>query len=92
MAKNKVKMEGMLELREVVARLEDVVSNLKAGSICMAVGEDCVTLRPTSIVSVSMKASQKKDKEKFSLELSWKTGPNAELAPEARISGAGFAD
>lgn len=92
MAKNKVKMEGMLELREVVARLEDVVSNLKAGSLCMAVGEDCVTLRPTSIVAVTMKASQKKDKEKFALELSWKTGRDADLAPEARITGAGFAD
>ncbi len=86
MAKNKVKMEGMLELREVVARLEDVLSNLQAGSICMAVGEDCVTLRPTSIVSVSMKASQKKDKEKFSLELSWKIGREADTAPEARIT------
>lgn len=73
MASNKVKMEGIMELREVVAYLEDVVHNMKAGSICMTVGEDCVTLRPSSIVDVEMKATQKKDKEKFSLEISWKT-------------------
>ncbi len=86
MSKSKVKMEGIMELREVIAYLEDVVSNMKSGAICMTAGEDCVTLRPASIVDVEMKASQKKDKEKFSLEISWRSADRAE-EPAVTISG-----
>jgi amphi-Trp domain-containing protein len=72
MGKDKVKVEGVMDAREVIAYLEDVLAGFKAGSVCMTVGEDCLTLRPRGIMDVSLKVSQKKDREKFALEVEWR--------------------
>lgn len=81
MGKDKVKVEGVMDVREVVAYLEDVLAGFKAGSICMTVGEDCLTLRPRGVMEVGLKVSQKKDKEKLSLEVEWRRVEGACLRP-----------
>ena len=71
--KNKIKVEGVMQISEVIANLEKLICDMKAGCVTIAAGDETLTLRPSVLVNVDMKASQKKDKEKFALEISWKT-------------------
>jgi amphi-Trp domain-containing protein len=70
--KNKIKVEGVMQLSEVIANLEKLVGEMKAGLVTISAGDESLALSPSVLVNVEMKASQKKDKEKFALELSWK--------------------
>lgn len=70
--KSKIKVEGVMQITEVIANLEKLVTDMKAGLVTIAAGEESLTLHPSVLVNVDMKASQKKDKEKFTLEISWK--------------------
>ncbi|MCA1946461.1 MAG: amphi-Trp domain-containing protein [Desulfovibrio sp.] len=81
---NKVKIDGAMELGQVITYLEDVVKGLKAGTVHVQLGQDSVLLHPSSILSFEMEVSQKKDKEKFSFEMSWKTEDRA--SEDVRIS------
>ena len=60
---------------------------VRSGEDCdvevLAAGDEALTLAPSVLVNVEMKASQKKDKEKFALEISWKKHKEVE---------GGFAD
>jgi len=80
MGKDKVKVEGIMDVKEVIAYLEDVVAGFKAGSVCMTVGEDCLRLRPRGVMDISLKVAQKKDKEKFALEVEWKRVEDAAIS------------
>ena len=70
--KNKIKVEGVMQLSEVIANLEKLIAEMKSGIVTIGAGEESLSLEPSVLVNVEMKASQKKDKEKFALELSWK--------------------
>lgn len=70
--KNKIKIEGVMQLSEVIANLEKLIEDMKAGVVTLGAGEECLSLQPSVLINVEMKASQKKEKEKFALELSWK--------------------
>ena len=70
--KNKIRIEGVMQLTEVIANLEKLVTDMKSGVVTLAAGDEALTLAPSVLVNVEMKASQKKDKEKFALEISWK--------------------
>ena len=79
MGKDKVKVEGVMDTKEMIAYLEDLVAGFKAGSVCMTVGEDCLTLKPRGVMDVALKVSQKKDKEKLSLEVQWRRVDEASM-------------
>jgi amphi-Trp domain-containing protein len=87
MGKDKVKVEGVMDLKELIAYLEDIVSGFKSGSVCMNVGEDCLTLKPRGVMDVGLKVSQKKDKEKLVLEVEWRRVDETIL----RVGGPGEA-
>ena len=70
--RSKIKVEGVMQITEVIANLEKLVADMKAGLVTIAAGDESLTLRPSVLVNVDMKASQKKDKEKYALEISWK--------------------
>lgn len=70
--KEKIKIEGVMQLTEVIANLEKLVDDMKLGLVTLAAGDESLELRPSVLVNVDMKAARKKDKEKFSLEISWK--------------------
>lgn len=72
MDKDKIKIEGVMQFSEVICNLEKLVSDMKDGRVVVAAGEESLSLSPAVLVNVEMKASQKKDKEKFALEISWK--------------------
>lgn len=70
--KSRIKVEGVMQITEVIANLEKLAADMKAGLVTLAAGDESLTLKPSVLVNVDMKASQKKDKEKFALEISWK--------------------
>ncbi|WP_243439630.1 amphi-Trp domain-containing protein [Fundidesulfovibrio soli] len=84
MGKDKIKVEGAKAVAEVVAYLEDLTAGMRAGSVCMTVGQDCMTLKPRGVMEFSLKVSQKKDKEKLSLEVEWTRAEDVSL----KVGGA----
>ncbi|SHL15490.1 amphi-Trp domain-containing protein [Desulfatibacillum alkenivorans DSM 16219] len=76
MSGNKVSQSQTMELEKVAAYLEDLAASFKEGKIVVAKGDEFVTLTPPEQVFVEVEAKAKKDKNKFSLELSWRAlGP-----------------
>jgi amphi-Trp domain-containing protein len=69
--KNKIGLEGEMELSRVIALLEDIVSGLKSGVTHFSFGERTLRLTPSPVVQVEIKASQKKKEEKIGLKLTW---------------------
>lgn len=80
MCKVKIKCDGVMQLSEVIANLESMARDMKSGAVMLAAGEESLTLQPPVLVNMAMKASQKKDKEKFVLELSWRKYPELQNA------------
>lgn len=87
MGKNKISLDGSMELAQVITYLEDVLQGLKAGTVHVQLGGETVTLYPASVVECEMELAQKKDKEKISIELSWKQNA-AKAEGEVKISPA----
>ena len=83
---NKLKVEGIMELSQALAYLEQVVASLKQGAIAIEAGEETITLSPENVVEFEMEASQKKDKEKFALEISWKKDGSLIKEGDVKIS------
>ncbi|MBG0774978.1 MAG: amphi-Trp domain-containing protein [Desulfovibrionaceae bacterium] len=80
MGKRKIELDGATELKQVAAYLESIVKGLKAGTLHVQLGADTLDLQLPSVVDFEMSVSQKKEKEKITVELSWRsdavtTGP-----------------
>ncbi len=73
-AKKDVSMKGLVSSKEAIAYLQDLITCFKAGTVCVQQGEDFVTLKPEDMVLLEIEAEQKKDKEKFILEMTWRKG------------------
>ncbi len=82
MSKKEAKLKGLMSIDQVVTYLEDLTTSLKEGKICVRQGEQFVTLCPDQMVDVEVKASAKKGKEKFAMELAW----HREVPQEMTIS------
>lgn len=72
MSKQSVSMEKTMNLQETIAYLEELVTSLKVGRIEIAEGEKRVILCLPNVLDVEVEAKHKKDKQKLTLELSWK--------------------
>ncbi|GMT49244.1 MAG: hypothetical protein IEMM0008_0783 [bacterium] len=70
--KREVSTKLIMDVSEVITYLQDLASGLKAGQVCVQQGNEFVTLKPVDLIKVEIEAVQKKDKEKFTLEISWK--------------------
>lgn len=71
MDKSKIAMKQVLAYNDAVGYLEALLKSFREGRIVVRKGEEFVTLTPPENVEIEVSAKQKKDKEKFSLELSW---------------------
>lgn len=72
MSKQSVSLKGELELGKVTNHLEEIINGLTEGTLCIQQGPELVTLKPTAFVEMELEASAKGNKEKLTLELSWK--------------------
>jgi len=72
MSKQSVSLKGEMDLSNVVIHLGDIIKGLEEGTICIQQGVDLLTLKPASNIEMDLEASLKGNKEKISIELSWK--------------------
>ncbi|MFZ5587921.1 MAG: amphi-Trp domain-containing protein [Thermodesulfobacteriota bacterium] len=86
MGKKEIKLETSLPLAQAVDYLADLVASLRQGRVVVQKGQEYIELNPSAQVEVEIEAVRKKDKEKFVLELTWRTGGEARVVdPPLRI-------
>ena len=83
METNKIALKQMLGTKEAVTYLEDLVKSFQAGKIVVQQGDDYVDLQTPEMVDLKVEAKVKKDKSKFSLELSWR---NTSVESDAAVT------
>lgn len=86
MAKNELCIRGRMELRTVIAYLEDLVASLKAGRVCVEQGEKSIVLQPQPLVTVEIEAEKRGSKESLEIELSWSAAARNGESLSLRIS------
>ena len=74
MAKKEISYKASLPHHQAIKHLENLVASLKKGSVCLQVGEDYVLLKLDEVVpmDIEVEASEKKGKNRLSLELAWR--------------------
>lgn len=75
MSKKEISYEAMLSAQQVVGLLEDLAGSLKDGAVCLQVGEEHLLLHGggDAAMELQVSAAEKKDKNRLSLQLTWKT-------------------
>jgi len=87
MSKDKLKIDSVMPLDQVISKLEELASSLKNGSMTIQLGQESMQLRPSGVVDFEMKVSRKKDKEKVSLEISWEVEQSQAMQISAEAPG-----
>jgi amphi-Trp domain-containing protein len=75
-----------MEVQDLITYLDDLTAGLKAGNIVVKQGDKSLNLTPPQMIEVEIKAKQKKNKDKFSMELSWPTSEIVETPAKLEIS------
>ncbi len=86
MSKKTLVFKGRLQQEQAIEYLEELVASIKAGKVCVENGDRHVVLNPTDQVYVEISASEKRDKEKISFEISWMKDVPAEEEAKLKIS------
>lgn len=74
--KSSVEFESAIQRDEAVSYFETLVAGLKKGSIHLRQNDEELTLNPPAQLEVRVKASRKREKEKISFEIHWRTAAN----------------
>lgn len=82
MASQSLKVKSKAGLVEVIGHLEQLVTSLREGRLCIRKNDEAITLKPEDPVTLELEAQAKLEKdglrEKLVIELKWKKG---EVAP-----------
>ncbi len=85
--KSEIKIKTAANAETVIGILEDLVKSFKEGTVVLEKENEFVSLTPGNDFQVEIEAGRKKNKQKFSLELSWVlTESKEENPPEFKIS------
>ncbi len=87
MSKDKLKLDSIMPLDQVISKMEELVASLKQGVLNIQLGQETLRLTPPRVVDFEMKVSKKKDKEKVSMEISWEADQNQGLQISATDPG-----
>lgn len=82
--KTEVRYEGTMPLEEAVSYFEALLAGMRKGTISLKQGEKQLALAPPAFLDVEVKAVRKKEKEKISFELTWRTKSSSELTISAQ--------
>lgn len=87
MPKQEITYKTRLTTQQVVAHLEDLVASLKEGSVCVRVAKDSLVLGLDEAMPLefTMNVAKKKDKNRISLEVSWREIEPEEEEPEVML-------
>lgn len=88
MEKDKIELKTSMETAEVADYLTALANGFRAGRIVIEKDGEHLVLSPAEMsrAEVEIEARIKKDKAKFSLELSWQLAPQEDECAEFRIS------
>ncbi|MCF8033171.1 MAG: amphi-Trp domain-containing protein [Desulfarculaceae bacterium] len=89
MGKNEISYKAGLPASQALEHLENLVQSLRKGSVCLQVGGEQLVmgLNKAAPLELEISASEKKGKNRLSLELSWKElKPGEGQSPEMLIS------
>jgi amphi-Trp domain-containing protein len=70
--KSEVKIKRTMEADALADVLDDLAKSIREGTVCVQRGDEFVTLNPGGRMEMELEAGQKKDKQKLSIELSWR--------------------
>ena len=85
MSKTSISYKGATNPQGLKDLLNNIITGLDKGTVYIQQGNEYVSLTPADAIELSLKAGQKKDKAKLSLELSWRL-PMETASPEAMIT------
>lgn len=86
MDKDKIEMKAVMENAAVADYLEALAKGFRSGVITVEKGEERLTLIPVDSAEVEVEARVKKDKARFSLEVSWRVAREQDDPSALRIS------
>lgn len=70
--KSEVKIKRTMEAEALADVLDDLAKSVREGTVVVQQGDEFVTLKPGGRIEFELEAGQKKDKQKFSIEMSWR--------------------
>jgi len=73
MTRKGLSFKSLLQAEQAASYLEDLAASIRAGTVNLSHGDERVVLTPKQTLALELSASEKKDKQKLSLELSWRT-------------------
>jgi amphi-Trp domain-containing protein len=85
MSKQEIEIKTALGREEASRYLQELAQCLAGGKIVVQRGGEYVELRPQHGLELEIEATRKKDKEKISLELSWRVDAALEQGCELKI-------
>lgn len=86
MDKDKIEMKAVMETAAVADYLEALARGFKKGQITVEKGGESLTLIPVETAEVEVEARVKKDKARFSLEVTWRVAREQDDPTALRIS------
>lgn len=72
MKKSEIKVKGLINGESICGVLSDLAQSFKEGTVCIENGQEFVTMKPGANIEFEIEASQKKGKEKLTIELTWR--------------------
>lgn len=88
MSKKELHFEAAVTLEQAIYYLTKLSDALKTGPVRVATGEREIVISPRDILGMELEVTQKRDKSKLLLELSWREYPAADLESLLRIEPA----
>lgn len=86
MDKDKIEMKTLMESAAVAEYLTQLAKGFKSGSIVVEKDGESLTLTPAETAEVEVEARVKKDKARFSLEVTWRTAASLDEPASLKIS------
>ena len=81
-----VTYHSQLETKKVAAILEEIAAGLKSGTVTVEHGDQNLSITPSDVVSVKVRARQSQKNERLSIRLRWPRGARPEGASTIQIS------
>ena len=77
--KTEVRFESAMPIEEAISYFEAIINGLKKGTLTLKQDEKQLTLEPPQHLGVEVRAARKKDKERISFEIAWRSNQSSDL-------------
>ena len=88
MSKKELHFDAAVTLEQAIYYLSRLAESLKTGPVRVSAGDREITIAPRDILGMDLEVSQKREKSKLTLELTWREYPAADLESLLRIEPA----